>query len=71
MKPKGAGLPALQEFSALNRHFRGFAPFKVTFSRFRGPGGEVPRAEGGRGEVNLPPIGALTRPTEGRRILDL
>ena len=28
-------------------------------------------AEGGRGEVNLPPIPALTRPTEGRRIFEL
>ena len=28
-------------------------------------GGEGPRAEGGRGKVNLPPIGGLTRPTKG------
>ena len=28
----------------------------------------TPRAEGGRGEVNLP-IQVLTRPTEGRRIV--
>ena len=32
----------------------------------------TPRAEGGRGEVNLPPqsllLGVLTRRTEGRRI---
>ena len=28
----------------------------------------TPRAEGGGGEVNLPHIRVLTRPTEGRRI---
>ena len=28
-------------------------------------GGEGPRAEGGRGKVNLPPIHVLTRPTKG------
>ena len=28
-------------------------------------GGEGPRAEGGRGKVNLPPISGLTRPTKG------
>ena len=28
-------------------------------------GGEGPRAEGGRGKVNLPPIHCLTRPTDG------
>ena len=28
-------------------------------------GGEGPRAEGGRGKVNLPPIRVLTRPTDG------
>ena len=28
-------------------------------------GGEGPRAEGGRGKVNLPPMDGLTRPTKG------
>ena len=28
-------------------------------------GGDGPRAEGGRGKVNLPPIHVLTRPTKG------
>ena len=28
-------------------------------------GGEGPRAEGGRGKVNLPPMDVLTRPTDG------
>ena len=28
-------------------------------------GGEGPRAEGGRGKVNLPPMDVLTRPTKG------
>ena len=45
----------------------GFGPFGSKFGDELGPrfGGEVPRAEGGRGKVNLPPMDALTRPTDG------
>ena len=48
-----------------NRPFRGFALFKPTFTWFRGPGGEGPRAEGRRGEVNLPPYRGAHTPDQG------
>ena len=46
---------------------RGLPRLSETLRGFRGWPVATPRAEGGRGEVNLP-IEALTRPTEGRRI---
>ena len=52
---------------------RVFCPLNGTLRGFGGPTVANPRAEGGRGEVNLPPqsllLGVLTRRTEGRRIL--